>query len=124
MYKFGRGPQGDATYQISNLYAIQYQRRIILKMFQLVTPWTGPVLTPGASYEKTWYRSSKRCYILNIKALGLPVSEKKNFEIFFLCSYVPTCDLQGRPSFDPQGHHMYKLGRGPLEDTTYQTSKL
>ena len=22
----------------------------------------------------------------NIKALGLPVSEKKNFEIFFLCS--------------------------------------
>ena len=32
-----------------------------------------------------------RCYIPNIKALGLLVSEK-NFEIFFLCSYVPTCD--------------------------------
>ena len=24
----------------------------------------------------------------NIKALGLPVSEKKNYEIFVLCSYV------------------------------------
>ena len=28
----------------------------------------------------------------NIKALILPVSEKKNFEVGFLCSYVPTCD--------------------------------
>ena len=56
----GRGPQGDVTYQISNLYAIQFQRRKILKMgffvpmFQLVTPGVGPVLTPGASYEQVW----------------------------------------------------------------------
>ena len=28
---------------------------------------------------------------------------KKNFEIFFLCSYVPTCDPLGRPSFNPRG---------------------
>ena len=60
MNKLGRGPQGDATYQISNLYAIQYQIRKILKMgffvqmFQLVTRGAGPVLTPGASYEQTW----------------------------------------------------------------------
>ena len=59
MNKLGRGPQGDATYQISNLYAIQFQKRKILKMgffvpmFQLVTPGAGPVLTPGASYEQT-----------------------------------------------------------------------
>ena len=59
----------------------------------------------------------------NIKALGLPVSMKKNFEIFFLCSYVPTCDPWGGPVL-PQGHHMNKLGRGPLEDATYQKSKL
>ena len=39
--KLGRGPQGDAAYQISKLYALR-------------------------------------------------VSKKKNFEIFFLCSYVPT----------------------------------
>ena len=185
MDKLGRGPQEDATYQISNLYAIQYQRRKILNMgffvpmLHLVTPVVGPVLTPEASYEQTWLRSSRRCYIPNIKALGLPVSEKKNFEIFFLCSYVPPCDPQGGASFDPrgiiwtnlvkvlkemlytkyksfklssfrkkefwnflslflcsslwppgqaqfwpQGHHMNKLGRGPLGDATYQISKL
>ena len=58
MNKLSRGPQGDATYQISNLYAIQFKRRKILKMgffvpmFQLVTPGAGPVLNPGASYEQ------------------------------------------------------------------------
>ena len=38
-----------------------------------------------------------------MKALSLPVSEKKNFEIFFLSSYVPNCDLWGGASFDPGG---------------------
>ena len=57
--ELGRGPHGDATYQISNLYAFQFQRRRILKigffvpMFQLMTPKVGPVLSPGASYEQT-----------------------------------------------------------------------
>ena len=37
----------------------------------------------------------------NIKALILPVSEMKNFEVGFLCSYVSTCDPQGGASFDP-----------------------
>ena len=58
MNKHGRGPQGDATYKISNFYAFQFQRRRIFKigffvpMFQLVTPGVGLVLTPGASYEQ------------------------------------------------------------------------
>ena len=108
MNKLGRGLQGDATYQISNLYAIQFHRKKILKMgffvpmFQLVTPGVGPVLTPGASYEQTWLRSSRRYYIPNIKALGLQVSGKKNFEIFFVPMFQ-TCDPRGRPSFDPRG---------------------
>ena len=90
----GRVPQGDVTYQISSLYAFQFQIRRILKMdffvagFQLLTPGAGPVLTPGASYEQTWYRSTKKCYIQNIKALRLPVSEKKNYANFVLFSYV------------------------------------
>ena len=47
MNKLGRGPQGDAVYQISKVYTFQFQRRIILKMgffvpiFQLVTPQGG-----------------------------------------------------------------------------------
>ena len=57
--QIGRGPQGDAIYQISKVQAFQFHRRRILKfsffvpMFQLVTPEAGPVLTPGASYEQT-----------------------------------------------------------------------
>ena len=40
-----------------------------------------------------------------MKALGLPVLEKKNFEISFLFSYVDllTCDHRGGVSFDPGG---------------------
>ena len=48
--------------------------------------------------------------------LDLPVSKKKNFGIFFLCSYVPV--------LTPGASYMNKLGRGPLEDATYQISKL
>ena len=47
--------------------------------------------------------STRRCYIPNIKALGLPVSEKKNFEDGLLCSYVPSCDPRGGAIFDPRG---------------------
>ena len=59
MNKLCRGPQGDATYQMSKLHAFQFQRRILkfavfVSMFQLVTPGAGSVLTPGASYVRTW----------------------------------------------------------------------
>ena len=52
MNKLGRDPQGDATYQISNLYTIQFQRKKNLKigffvpMFQLVTPRGGASFDP------------------------------------------------------------------------------
>ena len=39
----------------------------------------------------------------NIKALGLPLSEKKNSEICLLCSYARTCEPHGRTSPDPRG---------------------
>ena len=93
-------------------------------MFRLVTPGVGLVLTPGASYEQTLERSTRRCYKPNIKALDLPVSEKKNFEVCLLCSYVLTRDPQGGPSFDPRGDHLSKFGRGSLGDATHQMSKL
>ena len=38
-----------------------------------------------------------------MKALGLPVSEKKNFDVCLLCSYVQNCDPQGQASFEPRG---------------------
>ena len=103
MNKLGRGPLGDVTYQISKLQAFHFQRRRILKFsffvptVQLVTPRAGPVLTLGASCEQTWYSSTRRCYIQNIKTQGLPVSKKKNFKVCHLCSYVPTCDPRMGP---------------------------
>ena len=75
---------------------------------KLWPPGSGPVLTPGASYEQTWWRSTRRCYIPIIKALGLPVS-KKNFEIFYLCSCVPTCDPRDVASFDHWGIITFSL---------------
>ena len=72
--KLGRGPLGDATYQISKLFSFQFQRRRILK-----------------------------------------------FPSLFLCSNLWP---PGQGRFWLKGHHMNKLGRGPLEDAIYQISKL
>ena len=68
-------------------------------MFQLVTPGAGLVLTPGASYEQTWYRFTRRYYIPNIKALGLTVWDKKIFKNFLLYLYVKSETPQHRFNF-------------------------
>ena len=59
-----------------------------------------------------------------IKALLLLVSEKKNFKVFLLCSYVSNLWPPGRGPIWPQGHDMNNLGKGPLGDATYKISKL
>ena len=105
MNKLGWSPQGYAKNQISKLYTFQFQKRRILKieffvpMFQLVTPGVGLILTLGASYEQTWYRSTSRCYIPNIKALALMVWDKKIFKNFLLYLYVKSKNPQHRTNF-------------------------
>ena len=60
MNKLNKGLRGDATYQISKLYAVQFQRRRTLKffffvpMFQTCDPGRGPILAPGASNKQSW----------------------------------------------------------------------
>ena len=84
----------------------------------------------GVSFDPrgiTWIQLIKvhrRCYIPNIKALSPPVSEKKNFEVGLLGSFVPTCDHRGETSFDPPAHDMNKLDRSSYGDAYYQISKL
>ena len=68
-------------------------------MFQLVTPRLGPILTLGASYEQTWKRSTRRCYIPNIKALALTVWDKKIFKNFLLYLYVKSGNPQRKTNF-------------------------
>ena len=46
---------------------------------------------------------------------------EKNFEVGFLCSYVPTCDPRGEASFDPMS---IILDRCPQGDAKNQISKL
>ena len=47
-------------------------------------PGAWPILTPGAWLAGLIKRVTKHCFTQNIKALGLMVSEKKIFFMFFL----------------------------------------
>ena len=61
MNNLGRSPLEDATYEKSKLYDFQFQNFFLFFFsfpslflcFKLVTPGTGPVLIPGASYEQS-----------------------------------------------------------------------
>ena len=55
----------------------------IVSVWQLMTPGAGPFLTPGARYAGFKKRTIIHCYTQNMKALGLVVSEKKIFFMFF-----------------------------------------
>ena len=59
----------------------------IVCLWELMTPWTGPFLTPGAWLAGFIKKTTTHCYIENMKALGLLVSEKK---VFFYVSYDAT----------------------------------
>ena len=61
---------------------------------------------------------------LKIKVLSFPVSEKKNFEVGLLCTYVRTCDPRDGVGFDP-GDHMNKIEKVHKEmlNTKYQSFK-
>ena len=58
-----------------------------------MTPQAGPFLDQVLSFEQMWKKSTRWCYIPNIKALGLVVSEKKSFNFFILKIYFNPCDL-------------------------------
>ena len=46
--KLGRGSLGDASYQMSRLYAVLFRTRI----FFHVSPWEGPFLAQGHNLNK------------------------------------------------------------------------
>ena len=54
----------------------------IVCLWELMTPGAGPFLTPGAWLAGFIKMTTIHCYIQNMKALGLMVSEKKIFLCF------------------------------------------
>ena len=55
----GRGPLGEAMYQISKAQAFWFQIRRVLKVFSIVyvkhvSPGSGPFLAPGQQPEQSW----------------------------------------------------------------------
>ena len=54
----------------------------IVSLWELITPGEGPFLTPGAWLIRFIKRTTTHCYIQNMKALGLVVSEKIIFMFF------------------------------------------
>ena len=91
--------------------------------FQLVTPEVQPVLIPMGIIWMKFTKVYKEMLHTKIKALSLPVSEKKSFEVGLLRSHVPTCDTRVGVSFDPKGIIWIKLKvHKEMLNTKYQSS--
>ena len=89
-----------------------------------MTPGAGLVLTPGAFYERTWKRSTRRMPH-NKYQISTPSSfrEKKKLKMGFFVPMFQLVTPRVGPVMTP-GHHMNRLGRGPQGDAMYQISKL
>ena len=49
---------------------------------------------------------------------------QEDFNMFSLCKHMYKMCPPGPGHFWPQGYNLNKLGRSPLDDATYQISKL
>ena len=83
----------------TELFSPQMNSTSLFLWFQLVIPSFDPNghymnnFDKGLHGDATYQKS---------KLYPFKVSEKKNFEVGLLCSYVPNCDPQGGVSFDPK----------------------
>ena len=64
--------------------------------------------------------------MLHTKYQGSGPCGFKEEDFFMFSSYRPMLNMcsPGWANFWPQGHNLNKLGRGPLDDTTYEISML
>ena len=53
------------------------------KAMEAIDPWGGDIFVPRGMVGRIYKRTTIHCYIQNMKALGLVVSEKKIFFMFF-----------------------------------------
>ena len=88
-----------------------------------VIPGGGHCWRQGHDLNKLGRVSTRWWHMLNIKALGFTVSDKKIFPCFFpYLSKCKICEHRGLRHFLPRGHNLNKLG--PQGNATYQISRL
>ena len=101
--KLGRGPLGDATCQISRLLALRFQRRFFLvfsyiSLCKTIDPRDGAIFGPrGIIWTNLVERSTRSCYIPNIKAL-----RQEDFSMFPYICLCKTCDPWSGAIFGPR----------------------
>ena len=71
----------------------KYNFKIILvkKTFHRAIAWTNLLALPWPKFKYTWWRTTRCCYILNIKALGLVATDKKFLKFSYQKSILTHC---------------------------------
>ena len=72
-------------------------------------PGAWPIWTPGSGLAEIIKGLTKHCFTQSIKALGLMVSEKIFFYIFFYNKSMEANDPPGGGQLGPQGHDWQDL---------------
>ena len=83
----------------------------------------GPSWNLGLSIEQTWERTTRQCYIPNFNNLNQVVLKKKILNIFYVL-YGSNVGHLARGHFGSRDLQLNKLGRGPLDHTTYKISNI
>ena len=81
-------------------------------------------MDPGSRLAGFIKRTTIHCYIQNMKGLGLVVSEKIFFFMFFHCKFMGANDPSGGAIFDRRGMvgRIYKEDHYKLLHTKYESS--
>ena len=142
--RLGRSPLGDATYQISRLWALWFQTRRFFHVLTFIGLWKNMWPLAGsavAQWKSSWLetegrrvQASLRCgpWARHIYPSFVLVHPRKTRPCLTeRLSMGPKESNQtnkhvtpGAGPFWPQWHKLNKLGRGPLGDATYQVSRL
>ena len=124
-YCFGRGPLGDATYQIFWLESLWFPTGRFFLMFSYIgvcktwDPWTDLCLAQGHNLNKLGKGSlGDATYQILCSS---PYGFRQEFCSCFLCiSLCKTCN----PPVGPKWYNWHKLGSCLLGDATYPISGL
>ena len=79
-----------------------------------------------AHLEKSVHATHKTALMMDLTALSIRLNMEliSNKKIFFMFSQYKLCDPRGVPMLWPQGHNLNEIGRGLLDDATYQIPRL